>query len=83
MIVLDNATMYRSEAFYAKLAGWQAQGLYVFFLPKYSPHLNRIERVWKQIKYSWLRAEDYLTFENLKHAVTRTNRIWLYIHSQL
>ncbi|MGD1891825.1 MAG: transposase [Cyclobacteriaceae bacterium] len=22
--------------------------LYIFFLPRYSPHLNRIERLWKQ-----------------------------------
>lgn len=71
VVVLDNAPMHRSESFYAKLAEWQTQGLYVFFLPKYSPHLNRIERVWKQVKYSWLKAEDYLSFDNLKQAVMR------------
>lgn len=70
VVVLDNASMHRSEAFQAKLAHWQKQGLYIFFLPRYSPHLNRIERLWKQIKYSWLKAEDYLGFENLKQAVT-------------
>jgi hypothetical protein len=71
VVVMDNAPMHRSEAFYAKLAEWQDQGLYVFFLPKYSPHLNRIEQVWKHIKHSWLKAEDYLSFDNLKHAVLR------------
>ena len=69
VVVLDNAPMHRSEAFQAKLAHWQAQGLYIFFLPGYSPHLNRIERLWKQIKYSWLKAEDYLSFDNLRQAI--------------
>lgn len=70
VVVLDNAPMHRSEEFQTRLAEWQAQGLYIFFLPRYSPHLNRIERLWKQIKYSWLKAEDYLCFDNLKQAVT-------------
>jgi len=71
VVVLDNAPMHRSEAFRSKLPEWQEKGLYIFFLPSYSPHLNRIERIWKQIKYSWLRAEDYFSFENLKQAVIR------------
>ena len=70
VVVLDNAPMHHSEAFEAKLTHWQRQGLYIFFLPRYSPHLNRIERLWKQIKYSWLKAEDYCSFDNLKQAVT-------------
>ncbi len=69
VVVLDNAPIHRSEAFQARLTGWQAQNLYVFFLPRYSPHLNRIERLWKQIKYSWLKAEDYLGLDHLKQAV--------------
>ena len=72
VLILDNAPMHRSEAFQARMARWQKQGLYIFFLPKYSPHLNRIERLWKQIKYGWLKAEDYLSFERLKQAVTQT-----------
>lgn len=71
VVVLDNAPMHRSEAFQNKLANWQAKGLYIFFLPRYSPHLNRIERVWKQMKHSWLKAEDYLSFDNLRQAVTQ------------
>lgn len=69
VVVLDNAPMHRSEVFQAKLPDWQAQGLYIFFLPAYSPHLNRIERLWKQIKCSWLKPKDYLSFEQLKQAV--------------
>lgn len=71
VVVLDNAPMHRSEAFQAKLTDWQAQGLHIFFLPRYSPHLNRIERLWKQIKCHWLKPEDYLSFESLKQALTQ------------
>ena len=68
-IVLDNAPIHRSKAFQAKLPDWQAQGFYIFFLPPYSPHLNRIERLWKQIKCSWIKPDDYLTLIQLKQAV--------------
>ncbi len=71
VIVLDNAPLHRSTAFQTKQAGWEAKGLYLFFLPKYSPHLNRIERLWKQIKHSWLKAQDYLSLEHLKQALSR------------
>ncbi|QHT65297.1 hypothetical protein GXP67_00715 [Rhodocytophaga rosea] len=48
---------------------WEQKGLYIFFLPKYSPHLNRIERFWKQVKYHWLKAEDYLSLDMLRQAL--------------
>lgn len=70
VVVLDNAPLHTSAAFRAKQAQWEAQGLYLFFLPKYSPHLNRIERLWKQIKHGWLQAQDYLSLEQLKQALT-------------
>jgi transposase len=69
VVVLDNAPMHKSVLFQAKQAEWEAKGLSIFFLPKYSPHLNRIERLWKQIKCHWLKAQDYLSFEQLKKAV--------------
>ena len=32
-----------------------AQGLFLHYLPPYSPELNRIEILWKQAKYFWCR----------------------------
>jgi len=29
---------------------WQNRGLYIFYLPSYSPHLNIIERLWKEMR---------------------------------
>lgn len=71
VIVLDNAPLHTSAAFQAKRAEWETKGLYLFFLPKYSPHLNRIERLWKQIKHGWLKAQDYLSLNHLTQALTR------------
>ena len=30
-----------------------------FYLPPYSPHLDIIERLWKEIKARWLNEKDY------------------------
>jgi len=40
----------------------------VWFLPPYSPELNRIEVLWKKIKYEWLPWEAYASFEALRNA---------------
>ncbi|MDR1180459.1 MAG: transposase, partial [Bacteroidales bacterium] len=36
-----------------------------FFLPPYSPELNKIEILWRFIKYKWLPFEPFLNFQNL------------------
>lgn len=69
VLVLDNAPIHRSKRFQAELAGWQTQGLYVFFLPAYSPHLNKAEILWRKIKYEWLDISAYASYESLKSAV--------------
>jgi transposase len=59
VLVLDNAPRHRSERFIGQLAKWIKKELYVFFLPRYSPHLNKAETYWRKAKYEWLRASDY------------------------
>lgn len=71
VLVLDNARIHRSRLMQEKLAEWEAKNLYVFFLPAYSPHLNLIETLWRKIKYEWLKAEDYASFEKLAEAVKK------------
>ena len=71
VLVLDNARIHRSRLMQEKLAQWEAKNLYVFFLPTYSPHLNLIETLWRQMKYFWLKAEDYVSFEKLTEAVKK------------
>ncbi len=69
VIVLDNASLHVCQVLEDKRGEWENNGLYIFFLPKYSPHLNRIERLWKQVKYHWLKVEDYLSLDTLRQAL--------------
>jgi transposase len=41
----------------------------VHFLPPYCPELNRIEILWRKIKYDWLPFSAYTSFAALKAAL--------------
>ncbi len=69
VVVLDNARVHTAQSVKKCLDIWQNRGLYLFYLPPYSPHLNIIERLWKELKARWLRAEDYQTADKLFYAV--------------
>ena len=69
VLVLDNASIHRAAALQARLPAWEAQNLYIFYLPAYSPHLNKIETLWRKIKYEWLRPEAYADMATLNMAV--------------
>lgn len=72
VVVLDNARVHTSKAFQERRDVWEKRGLFIFYLPPYSPHLNLIETLWRKLKYQWLRPEDYLAEDNLFYAVTQT-----------
>lgn len=69
VLVLDNASVHRAKAVREKRAHWKKRGLRLLFLPPYCPHLNRIELLWKQIKYRWLVPRDYIDFPTLSQSV--------------
>jgi transposase len=69
VIVLDNARIHTAHKIKERLLYWQQRGLYIVYLPPYSPHLNIIERLWKELKARWLKPHDYLSFDNLKYAI--------------
>lgn len=49
VLVMDNVSYHRTAAIRRWLAD-QADRVSVCWLPKYSPHLNRIERIWRLVK---------------------------------
>ena len=59
VVVMDNASIHRSEEFEANLRRWEKKGLFIKFLPEYSPELNLIEILWRKIKYEWLPFSAY------------------------
>lgn len=70
VVVLDNARIHTAHKVKERLQEWQSRGLYIFYLPPYSPHLNICERVWRELKARWLKPEDYLSADSLLYAVT-------------
>ena len=71
VVVLDNASAHTAKKFKRCLEAWQQRGLYIFYLPPYSPQLNIIERFWKELKEGWLKPEDYQSADSLFYAVNR------------
>ena len=65
VIVIDNAPVHRSEEFEEKIEAWADRGLQIYYLPTYCPSLNKIEMLWKKIKYDWLSWEAYSSYKNL------------------
>lgn len=71
VIVLDNARVHQNKKMKAIQKIWAERGLFIFFLPPYSPHLNIIERLWKEIKIRWLCPQDYAAGNCLFYALNR------------
>ena len=71
VVVLDNARVHTARKVKELLKVWQTRGLYIFYLPPYSPHLNIIERLWKEMKQAWIKPEDYACADRLFYAVDR------------
>jgi transposase len=69
VVVLDNAPIHRAKEVRESLARWRLRGLYLFYLPPYSPHLNIAETLWRKLKYEWLRGDDYADRETLCYGV--------------
>lgn len=69
VVVIDNAPIHRSKKMLAKIEQWKEDDLYIFFLPKYSPHLNPIEILWRMMKYQWLPYEEVQHQEQLNQMI--------------
>ena len=76
VVVLDNARIHSGKQITERIAVWQRRGLFIVYLPIYSPHLNIAETVWRKLKYEWLSAEDYLSKEHLQYAVRQA--LWAF-----
>ncbi len=68
-VVLDNASFHKSKLVKANIEKWQQKGLFIFYIPPYSPELNIAETLWRILKTLELRPQDYTTLQTL------TNRL--------
>lgn len=69
VMVLDNAGVHTSRQVQERWPFWQRRGLFIFYLPPYSPHLNIAEALWRKLKYEWLEPSDYATTDGLFYRV--------------
>jgi len=65
VVVMDNGKVHTAAKLKACLNTWQNRGLYLFYLPPYSPHLNITERLWKELKARWIRPQGYKSIDTL------------------
>lgn len=79
VIVLDNAKVHHSQKFKDKIQEWKEQGIRIFYLPPYSPHLNLIETFWRKCKYEWLRPQH---FNSWKAVTEQLNDIFKHFGSK-
>lgn len=59
-IVLDNASIHTSGRMKTMVEKWRQRGLYIFYLPPYSPHLNIAETLWRILKTKWIKPCHYI-----------------------
>ena len=69
VLVIDNASMHTSKVFLENVEKWEKKGLTILNIPAYSPELNKIEIVWRKIKYEWLDFSAYESFQSLKDSL--------------
>lgn len=70
VVVLDNARFHKAKPIKERVATWQAKGLYLRYLPPYSPQLNPIEGLWRVLKGFLLPRRCYPSLAALKQAVS-------------
>src|SRR2546425_8109347 len=69
VVVMDNASVHTSEEFEECLPQWKKKGLIIKYLTPYSPELNLIEILWRNIKYAWLPFSAYQCLNALIEAL--------------
>ena len=53
-VILDNASIHTAKRIRPYVDLLKKQGLTLYFLPPYSPELNRIEKLWHKTKHNWM-----------------------------
>lgn len=69
VVIIDNASVHTSNEFKDNINKWNDRGLYLYFLPPYSPEFNLIEILWRKMKYEWMPISAYTSMNTLREAV--------------
>jgi putative transposase len=69
VVVLDNAPFHKGKLLQQQRAIWEAQGLYLRYLPPYCPQLNPIETTWRKLKGFLMPRRCYDSLDQLNAAL--------------
>jgi hypothetical protein len=69
VVVMDNAAIHRSEECEDRIPYGKKRGLIMKYLSPYSPEFNRIEILWRWIKYPGLPFSAYACLNALSEAL--------------
>jgi transposase len=69
VVVLDNAGIHTSKQVKAERKALSREGIYLYFLPPYSPELNEIEPVFKQVKHHDIPIRSHTSKAELRASV--------------
>jgi hypothetical protein len=69
VLVIDHAPTHRSGLVGAQLERWMDKELYLFFLPRHTPQLNKAETYWRRAKDAWLKPTDYGSYSKLRQKI--------------
>jgi putative transposase len=69
VVVLDNASLHISKVTKAARPGLAKLGVFLYYLPPYSPELNRIEAVFKQVKHHEMPTRSHTSKAELRASV--------------
>jgi transposase len=69
VVLIDNASIHTSNLFKDNIDKWEKENLIIYNIPPYSPELNKIEILWRKIKYEWLDFSAYESFKSLKNSL--------------
>ena len=69
VVILDNASVHTSDKFMENIERWEKKGLFVKYLPPYSPELSPIEILRRFVKYLRILFSACTSFGNLVEEV--------------
>jgi putative transposase len=69
VIVLDNAPFHKNTCIKEQQPLWDAQNLFLRFIPSYCPKLNYIENIWRKVKGFLMPRRHYDSLQQLHAAL--------------
>lgn len=69
-VVIDNYSIHTSSITKKNIIEWEKEGIYLYFLPPYSPELNLIENKWNILKHHAIKKRNFDDSHSLELAIS-------------